>query len=131
MRPNTSESGIFSTNRNRPVSTSMLTRILVPKPKKAFQSVAVHNTGLRVVFTAVPLAECRRPAHLVCYFPPTETDASVLGLPGMNQTRETSASEREASMVKPQLTFAGSVPSVRTHCKQAVCQGCARLVTAH
>ena len=53
MRPNTSESGIFSTKRNRPVSTSMLTRMLVPKPKKAFQSVAVHSTGLRVVAVIV------------------------------------------------------------------------------
>ncbi len=48
MRPNTSESGIFSTKRSRPVSTSMLTRMLVPKPKKAFQSPGVHRTG-RVV----------------------------------------------------------------------------------
>src|SRR5580704_17203287 len=45
MRPNTSESGIFSTNRNKPVSTSMLTRILVPKPKKAFQSPGAHKIG--------------------------------------------------------------------------------------
>src|SRR5262249_3262627 len=35
MRPKTSESGIFNTNRNKPVSTSILTRILVPNPKKA------------------------------------------------------------------------------------------------
>ena len=55
MRPNTSESGIFSTNRNRPVSTSMLTRILVPKPKKAFQSPGVHNAGLKSDFPAVPV----------------------------------------------------------------------------
>src|SRR5438105_1362990 len=45
MRPKTSESGIFSTNRSRPVSTSMLTRMLVPKPKNAFQSPGVHSTG--------------------------------------------------------------------------------------
>src|SRR6476620_8984385 len=45
MRPKTSESGIFNTNRNRPVSTSMLTRMLVPKPKNAFQSPGVHRTG--------------------------------------------------------------------------------------
>jgi uncharacterized membrane protein YdjX (TVP38/TMEM64 family) len=38
MRPNTSASGIFSTKRSSPVSTSTLTRMLVPKPKKAFQS---------------------------------------------------------------------------------------------
>src|SRR3954454_50421 len=47
MRPNTSESGIFSTNRNRPVNTSMLTRMLVPKPKNAFQSPGVHSRGLK------------------------------------------------------------------------------------
>ncbi len=45
MRPNTSESGIFNTKRNSPVSTSMLTRMLVPKPKNAFQSPAVHTAG--------------------------------------------------------------------------------------
>src|SRR6516165_1130094 len=45
MRPKTSESGIFSTKRRSPVSTSMLTRMLVPKPKKAFQSPGVHNGG--------------------------------------------------------------------------------------
>src|ERR1700745_4161983 len=45
MRPKTSESGIFSTNRKRPVSTSMLTRMLVPNPKNAFQSPAVHKAG--------------------------------------------------------------------------------------
>src|ERR1700687_5778192 len=48
MRPNTSESGIFSTKRNSPVSTSMLTRMLVPNPKNAFQSPGVHKVG-RVV----------------------------------------------------------------------------------
>src|SRR4051812_25219811 len=53
MRPNTSESGIFSTNRNRPVSTSMLTRMLVPKPKNAFQSPGVHNAGRYVVDVAM------------------------------------------------------------------------------
>src|SRR5580700_394095 len=52
MRPNTSVSGIFSTKRNSPVSTSMLTRMLVPKPKKAFQSPGVHNAGLK---PAVPV----------------------------------------------------------------------------
>ena len=64
MRPNTSESGIFSTKRNRPVSTSMLTRMLVPKPKKAFQSVAVHSTGLRVV-VIVPVMT-RLPSREFC-----------------------------------------------------------------
>ena len=46
MRPNTSASGIFSTKRNSPVSTSMLTRMLVPKPKNAFQSPGVQIAGL-------------------------------------------------------------------------------------
>src|SRR3954467_6765283 len=55
MRPNTSESGIFSTKRNRPVSTSMLTRMLVPKPKNAFQSPDVHNAGLNSDLPAVPV----------------------------------------------------------------------------
>src|SRR5262245_55738607 len=49
MRPNTRLSGIFSTKRSRPVSTSMLTRILVPKPKNAFQSPGVHSAGLNSV----------------------------------------------------------------------------------
>ena len=53
MRPNTSESGIFSTKRNNPVSTSMLTRMLVPKPNKAFQSPGVHNAGLKSPLLAV------------------------------------------------------------------------------
>jgi hypothetical protein len=56
MRPNTIESGIFSTKRNRPVSTSMLTRMLVPKPNRAFQSPGVHNTGLKVDVPDVPVA---------------------------------------------------------------------------
>src|SRR3954454_5583472 len=47
MRPNTSESGIFKTKRSRPVSTSMLTRMLVPKPKNAFQSPDVQSAGLK------------------------------------------------------------------------------------
>ena len=49
MRPNTRSSGIFSTNRSKPVSVSMLTRMLVPKPKNAFQSPGVHKAGLNVV----------------------------------------------------------------------------------
>src|SRR6476660_4473956 len=46
MRPNTRLSGIFKTKRSRPVSTSMLTRMLVPKPKNAFQSPDVQSAGL-------------------------------------------------------------------------------------
>src|SRR5438093_11336805 len=57
MRPKTSESGIFSTNRNRPVSTNILTRILVPNPKNAFQSPAVHNAG-RFISDAVAVIIC-------------------------------------------------------------------------
>src|SRR5436305_4715058 len=45
MRPKTSESGILSTKRNKPVSTSMLTRMLVPNPKKEFQSPDVQMAG--------------------------------------------------------------------------------------
>src|SRR5215472_15450119 len=45
MRPNTSASGIFSTKRRSAVSVNMLTRMLVPKPKNAFQSPTVHNIG--------------------------------------------------------------------------------------
>ena len=63
MRPNTSESGIFSTKRNRPVSTSMLTRMLVPKPKKAFQSPGVQSFGLDVAVVAhvpLPVMRCMR-----------------------------------------------------------------------
>ncbi len=55
MRPNTRLSGIFSTKRSSPVSTSMLTRMLVPNPKNAFQSPGVHNTGLKSGFAAAPL----------------------------------------------------------------------------
>jgi hypothetical protein len=54
MRPNTMGSGIFSTKRKRPVSTSRLTRMLVPKPKKAFQSPGVQSAGLLVVMTHLP-----------------------------------------------------------------------------
>ena len=42
----TRASGIFSTKRSSPVSTSMLTRMLVPKPKKAFQSPATQRRRL-------------------------------------------------------------------------------------
>src|SRR6202035_360602 len=42
-----------STKRNRPVSTSMLTRMLVPKPKKAFQSPGVHKIGRKPVVDVV------------------------------------------------------------------------------
>src|ERR1035437_7129174 len=64
MRPNTSVSGIFSTKRNSPVSTSMLTRMLVPKPKNAFQSPGVHNTGsLRETLFEYRSAPSLRPGY--------------------------------------------------------------------
>ena len=57
MRPKTIESGILMTNRNSPVSTNMLTRMLVPKPKKALKSPAVHKCGrYPVVDVAVVIA---------------------------------------------------------------------------
>src|SRR5216683_6757420 len=57
MRPNTSSSGIFSTKRSSPVSTSMLTRMLVPKPKNAFQSPGTHSLGVVLaVVTAMSLS---------------------------------------------------------------------------
>ena len=67
MRPNTRESGIFSTKRSRPVSISMLTRMLVPNPKNAFQSPGVHKAGLKspfcvpvvlVLIVMLPLPDC-------------------------------------------------------------------------
>src|ERR1700733_5391107 len=64
MRPNTSSSGILSTKRNRPVNTSMLTRMLVPKPKNAFQSPGTQNfkVGAMVAdFMGAPL--CRKVAQ--------------------------------------------------------------------
>ncbi len=33
----------------------MLTRMLVPNPKKAFQSPGVHNAGLKSVVPTVPV----------------------------------------------------------------------------
>ena len=49
MRPKTMSSGIFSTKRSSAVSVSRLTRMLVPKPKKAFQSPGVQSFGLVVL----------------------------------------------------------------------------------
>src|SRR5260370_15259554 len=57
MRPNTSSSGMLSTKRSRPVSTSTLTRMLVPKPKNAFQSPGTQSFGLKsAVVTAMSLS---------------------------------------------------------------------------
>src|SRR6516165_4923849 len=55
MRPNTRLSGIFRTKRSNPVRTSMLTRMLVPKPKNAFQSPDVQSAGLNSDLPAVPV----------------------------------------------------------------------------
>ena len=49
MRPKTNSSGIFNTNRSRPVSVRRFTRMFVPKPKKAFQSPGTHTFGLVVM----------------------------------------------------------------------------------
>src|SRR5689334_14211996 len=49
IRPKTRSAGIFSTYSMSPVSTSMFTRILVPKPKNAFQSPGVQSGGVFVV----------------------------------------------------------------------------------
>src|SRR5580698_7910881 len=43
MRPKTRESGIFNTKRSSDVSVSRLTRMLVPKPNKAFQSPGTQS----------------------------------------------------------------------------------------
>src|SRR3954447_3755638 len=54
IRPKTIASGILMTKRSRPVSTSMLTRMLVPKPKNAFQSPGVQSAGLLAVIVSPP-----------------------------------------------------------------------------
>ena len=46
MRLNTSSLGICKTNLSRALSVSRLTRMLVPKPKKAFQSPGTQSLGL-------------------------------------------------------------------------------------
>ena len=71
MRPNTSSSGIFSTNRSSAVSVSMLTRMLVPKPKNAFQSPFVHRAGLNVVAVAMtsPFVPSKRDAFRARWAP--------------------------------------------------------------
>src|SRR6476646_2190799 len=68
MRPKTSESDIFSTKRKRPVRTSMLTRMLVPNPKNAFQSPGVHSTG-RFISDAIDVMRptYRSMARLDCF----------------------------------------------------------------
>src|SRR4051794_10494854 len=46
MRLNTSQSGICSTKRSNALSVSKFTRMLVPNPKKAFQSPGTQSNGL-------------------------------------------------------------------------------------
>src|SRR5260370_4431674 len=62
------ESGIFRTKRSRPVSVSTLTRMLVPKPKKAFQSPGTTSFALlSAIIAACTIStpserDCRRHA---------------------------------------------------------------------
>ncbi len=62
MRPNTIASGILSTKRSSPVSTSRFTRMLVPNPKKAFQSPGVHQLGVFVVIVVGVIVASSRAA---------------------------------------------------------------------
>src|SRR3954468_3434982 len=63
MRPNTMLSGILITKRSSVVSVSRLTRMLVPNPKKAFQSPGVHQAGF--VSVAVVWLMSRRSCSLL------------------------------------------------------------------
>src|SRR5215813_5368567 len=62
IRPKTSSSGILSAKRNKAVKVSKFTRMLVPKPKKAFQSPGVHSLGFAVVIMFLTKIEQR---HIV------------------------------------------------------------------
>src|SRR3954447_21626230 len=68
MRPKTSEPGIFSTKRKRPVSTSMLTRMLVPNPNNASHAPGVHAAG-RFISDAIDVMRpsYRSMARLDCF----------------------------------------------------------------
>src|SRR4051812_987592 len=48
MRLKTSQSGIWRTKRSSALRVNRLTRMLVPKPKKAFQSPGTQSNGLPV-----------------------------------------------------------------------------------
>ena len=48
------------------MSTSILTRMLVPNPKKAFQSPGVHNTGLKSPLYVVAVVLIVMPLLLIC-----------------------------------------------------------------
>src|SRR5580704_10176637 len=80
MRPNTSASGIFSTKRRSAVSVSMLTRMLVPKPKNAFQSPVVHNIGR---YVEVEVAICGLPSIKGTGLPAKGADVYGIRLPGI------------------------------------------------
>src|SRR5689334_7960685 len=93
MRPNTIESGILSTKRNRPVSTSMLTRMLVPKPKNAFQSVIVQTFGRKILVSVMLIARsCRMPARFESFHHALASRADV-----PSPDREVRANKRETS----------------------------------
>src|SRR4051812_14440681 len=55
-RPKTRSSGIFSTKRRSAVRVSRLTRILVPNPKKAFQSPGTQSLGLAAAVVVMGLS---------------------------------------------------------------------------
>src|ERR1700730_3072204 len=84
MRPNTSASGIFSTKRRSAVSVSMLTRMLVPKPKNAFQSPVVHNIGR---YVDVEVAICGLPSIKSAGLPAKGADVFGIRLPGIRTQR--------------------------------------------
>src|ERR1700683_3659296 len=87
MRPKTSESGIFNTNRNRPVSTSMLTRILVPKPKKAFQSPGAHKIGRKPAVDVVVVIARSSIMAGICKIPSDCGTIHASGMPIMTPRR--------------------------------------------
>src|ERR1700730_15722662 len=80
MRPNTSASGIFSTKRRSAVSVSMLTRMLVPNPKNAFQSPVVHNIGR---YVEVEVAICGLPSIKGTGLPAKGADVYGIRFPGI------------------------------------------------
>src|ERR1022692_6717 len=57
MRLKTRSVGICKTNRSNPVSVSRLTRMLVPKPKKAFQSPGTQIFGFVFSMALSPSAD--------------------------------------------------------------------------
>src|SRR2546423_12398777 len=57
MRRKTRSSGILRTKRRRPLKTSRLTKMFVPKPKKAFQSPGVQIDGFLAIIVVSPSVE--------------------------------------------------------------------------